>query len=327
MKKSQQRIDNIDLLKGVTMIATVWLHTTHPHFINLIPVNALFFIISGTFFRNESFSLFFKKKVQTLLIPFLTFYLFSYLFRIGIYGIKNQSIQGFHWETFLDLFTISNTCSNLSINIPLWFLLCLFIMQWIFWILHRIIPNKYHTTGFLLLLIGLYIAYPYIIYWETPFMLNTTLENLPFFIFGNLFGLSIAQYLENTPYRYIVAIASLTLFILLQILSIDWGILLFIQAISLYIGLLAFLSYFSNQTTPISSIIRNIGKSTLLILGLHVLILSIIQTIIYTIWGKTLLSGITCLLSTLTIIYFLTPFFNHYLPWVVGKKRSTPHKE
>ncbi len=317
----KKRIDSIDLLKGIAMAIIVWKHTVHPLCLDVVSISALFFLLSGIFFRNEPFILFFKKRVRTILIPFVAFYTLSCLFRIATYGAQHLSLQGFQWTTLLDLFTISDTSNYLSVNIPLWFLVCLFAMQLLFWTFNRLIPQQHRAIGLLLLLIGLYIAHPYIIYWETPFMLNTALECLPFFIFGNLFGLPIARYLTDTRYRYLWAIASLGLFIALQYLPYDWGIIPLAETLLIYVCLIALLSSISNGTNLFCRAIRHIGTSTLLILGTHALVLSVVQTTTYAICGENLLSGIICLLLTLTIIALITPLFDRYLPWMVGKKK------
>ena len=71
-----KRIDYIDLVKGIAIIGVVWSHTVHPQWYNVSYINALFFFLSGFFFKEEPFPVFFKKKIKTLIIPFTFFYLF-----------------------------------------------------------------------------------------------------------------------------------------------------------------------------------------------------------------------------------------------------------
>ncbi len=64
---SSKRIDYIDLIKGIAIIGVVWSHTVHPQWYNVTYINALFFFLSGFFFKEEPFPAFLKKKVKTLL--------------------------------------------------------------------------------------------------------------------------------------------------------------------------------------------------------------------------------------------------------------------
>ena len=64
-----------------------------------------------------------------------------------------RTLHGFAWDSLLEIFSISNTPDYLTVNIPLWFLVGLFVMQIIFWCLNRVIPrNKYRSCWFLVIL-------------------------------------------------------------------------------------------------------------------------------------------------------------------------------
>ena len=157
---TQKRIDSIDLFKGIAILGIVWKHTFHPQWCDLIHISALFFILSGIFFKDEPFIPFLKKKIRTILIPFLFFYILSYLARMAFYFGHFRTLHGFAWDSLLEIFSISNTPDYLTVNIPLWFLVGLFVMQIIFWCLNRVIPrNKYRSCWFLVILAALYAGY------------------------------------------------------------------------------------------------------------------------------------------------------------------------
>ena len=166
---AQKRIDSIDLFKGIAILGIVWKHTFHPQWCDLIHISALFFILSGIFFKDEPFIPFLKKKIRTILIPFLFFYILSYLARMAFYFGHFRTLHGFAWDSLLEIFSISNTPDYLTVNIPLWFLVGLFVMQIIFWCLNRVIPrNKYRSCWFLVILAALYAGYGTIESWHTP---------------------------------------------------------------------------------------------------------------------------------------------------------------
>ena len=318
-----KRIDSIDLFKGIAIAVIVWKHTYHPQCFDLISVSSLFFILSGTFIKDEPFVPFLKKKIQTILIPFLFFYLLSFGTRLVFHLAQNRTLHGFTWDSILDIFTISDHCNYLSVNIPLWFLLCLFIMQILFWILNKIVPSHKYRTGWSLLIIGvIYAGYPAIEKWHTPFMFNIAIECLPYLIVGNLFGLKIAHYLSVSTSKYILAPAAFVLFIALQYLRVDFGLLIFVESLTIFTGTLALLACFEGNRSPICNTIRTLGKASLLIMGIHALILAPLQTIVHTLSKLPhLLTGLICLILTLFIIYLLIPVVNKYIPWAVGKKK------
>ena len=64
-----KRIDYIDLIKGIAIIGVVWSHTVHPQWYNVTYINALFFFLSGFFFKEEPFPAFLKKESQNAHYP------------------------------------------------------------------------------------------------------------------------------------------------------------------------------------------------------------------------------------------------------------------
>lgn len=91
-----------------------------------------FLHLIGNLFQRRAIHSLSKKKIRTILIPFLFFYILSYLARIAFYFRHFRTLHGFAWDSLLEIFSISNTPDYLTVNIPLWFLVCLFVMQIIF---------------------------------------------------------------------------------------------------------------------------------------------------------------------------------------------------
>lgn len=146
----QQRIEFIDLAKGICIILVVLLHIVPSanipelRFIRI----PLYFILSGLFFKDYgSFRNFLKKKVNNILIPFLFFYVVSYL----IYYIIRLFVPNLYIANasgILDVFTQRNL-----FNGPLWFLLCLFWTNAYFCII-SLIFNKERYRAIIVLIIG-----------------------------------------------------------------------------------------------------------------------------------------------------------------------------
>ncbi len=196
---SSKRIDYIDLIKGIAIIGVVWSHTVHPQWYNVTYINALFFFLSGFFFKEEPFPAFLKKKVKTLIIPFTFFYLLSYPFRIIFNLWDYRTLDNFDWGCIFDVFDITNKSDYLFVNVPLWFIFCLFAMQLIYWCMNKITPEKYRTIIYLILTAAIMIWNEEIKSYPTIFMFNNAVQWLPYFIIGNLFGLKLSRLILDYP--------------------------------------------------------------------------------------------------------------------------------
>ncbi|HIY48570.1 MAG TPA: acyltransferase [Candidatus Barnesiella excrementavium] len=317
-----KRIDYIDLVKGIAIIGVVWSHTVHPQWYNVSYINALFFFLSGFFFKEEPFPVFFKKKIKTLIIPFTFFYLISYPFRIVLNLLDHHTLSNFDWACILDVFDITNRNNYLFVNVPLWFIFCLFIMQLIYWCMNKVVPTKYRTWIYIIV-IAITIIWNDNIQ-ETPsiFMINKAIEWLPYFIAGNLFGLKLSHLIFHYKYPYILVIATLIAFLGLQAIPCDVPAYFFLKAILFFLCILSFFTYFDENKGKICRIIRTLGVSTLFILCAHTLIQVPIQLILMKIFGqREVFTGYIDTTLTLLIIYLFIPIVNRYLPWAVGKKR------
>ena len=137
----QKRIEFLDLAKGICIILVVVFHMTNYYHVSMPAADffksfrlPLYFFLSGLFFKSYSgFSDFFVRKVNKLLVPFLFWYLLlsvlvPYLL-FQLFGIsfseKNMNI------TFVDCLLNFYVNENFP-NAPLWFLLCLFEVNILF---------------------------------------------------------------------------------------------------------------------------------------------------------------------------------------------------
>ena len=140
MKEAKDRILYMDIAKGLCMFLVVMIHTgvpeVCPHVYTAKVV--LFFILSGFFFRdNIPWKEFLKKKTRTLLIPFLCFYIFSYIIYYGMVSLKPSFATLTEAKGILDCFTQKN-----YFNGPLWFLLSLYEIQLIVFFIRRVVKKE-----------------------------------------------------------------------------------------------------------------------------------------------------------------------------------------
>lgn len=130
----KQRVEYIDLAKGFAMIMLIYVHTSINYPENpfahswcrrmigsmYVPV---FFIMSGMFFSTKlPFGQWIKKKAKRLVVPFVCFYLLTYLMNCVICGILHvQTKNDFHWSDVFQVFY-----KDVFANNVIWFLLALF---------------------------------------------------------------------------------------------------------------------------------------------------------------------------------------------------------
>ena len=130
-QQADRRIGFIDLTKGLCIMLVVMMHVGGA-FDGLAagPVLSsftmpLYFFVSGLFFKSyEGFGGFLARKVDKLLVPFLIFYLGSFLLMYGI----SKAVPGtfrlpVRWSELLLVFRGHEL---IRFNPPIWFLVALF---------------------------------------------------------------------------------------------------------------------------------------------------------------------------------------------------------
>lgn len=201
---SQNRIEWIDTAKGICILLVVINHILiFCDFANIYKEQygrisdfltsfrmPLYFFLSGLFFKQYGGLLpFAKKKTNKLVVPFSFFYLvFSVAIPLLIFysqspilGIQSSIPDSPFSTLLLDFYY--NDCQ--LINGPLWFLLCLFEVNILFYITTNICRRLWHV-GALSMLIGisgLVLSYMRI---DLHASFDTALTCLPFFAFGFL---------------------------------------------------------------------------------------------------------------------------------------------
>lgn len=180
------RIGYIDLIKGVSIICVVWVHSHIPPFwLTPFLVNFIFFFISGIFFNREenNFKKLIVNNINRIIIPFFFFYLASYPFRIAVHLWDHRTLCTFDWFCIFDVFLWKANPDYLFINVPLWFLPCLFFIN-IFYFMMRKFPDK-----IIIIISILTIAFKSFFYSiPSPFMINVAIYWLGIFALGNIFG-------------------------------------------------------------------------------------------------------------------------------------------
>lgn len=203
----------IDLAKGIGIILVLVGHS------NFLPITLknyiysfhmpLFFILSGYVFSNKStFKTFLTKKIKTLLFPYLFFFIIFLLF----FTCK---------DLYLETNNFYNNCIGLFFQFPgyvysIWFLICLFVLQILFYFVTKRTQNNIYKISFF----SLFILIIGIIYFKTInvhliWQLQILFTALPFFSLGYIFKITnILNKIHNTSCFIICFTLSLFLFYL-----------------------------------------------------------------------------------------------------------------
>lgn len=283
-------------------------------------VNTTFFFLSGIFFKRTPIKQFLLNKFKTLIIPFLVFYLLSYPFRIALHYWDFRELQTFDYLCIFDIFDVAARSDYLFVNVPLWFILCLFFVQLYYYVIEPLPkPIIFVIAIASLLTESITSNIP------TPFMINNAIYYLGYFALGNLFGAPLINFLKAKRNRLIALAISIPLclyfyayyhFDLSQehICSLAYWI-------SVFFVLFAVFSWFDHS--PIFRPLRYLGQNTLIILCAHVPILIVFSRISYRI-TRTHHSalGFICALLTLLVIHFIIQFINNKAPLLIGKNKT-----
>jgi len=182
------RLNLLDIAKGIGIFLVVFGHVTHNPTYREFIWNfhmPLFFFISGILYNSEvDFIVHLKKRIKTIVIPYVIFYLSTYLywavierhFRGGEYSLLHQLI-GLPYGTY---------SKYMNFNGALWFLPCLFTTDFIFSIIKKYAKQKDFITisSFIMLnfCLGTFLLNNGITY--LPLGINTALFAIVFYGIG-----------------------------------------------------------------------------------------------------------------------------------------------
>lgn len=334
----KQRIDYIDVAKGLCMVLVVWQHT-HTYYKELQTGEfymesfrmPLFFLISGMFFKlYDGIDAFVKKKLNTIVIPFLFFYLIfsvlvpNVLYVVGYEGLRESSTLG--WKALFNC-VFEKTYSNS----PVWFLLALLWLNFIFYgfsfISSKLSRGKNQIIVLLILsvvcgLVGFYVGFNNIFIWAN---FDNALTACPFFFVG--YYLKNKTSVINNPPKIawlitIIVVGIIYIYLFSHGLSFKqnkWDVE---NLVPLYtcgiIGSLAVIAF--SKIIEKSRLLKYYGENTLILLCLQMPVIQVVNIFVKKLnisdMGQFLLTFLGVMLVFLAII----PIMNKFLPWFTGKK-------
>lgn len=313
------RIAWIDLAKGFCIILVVLYHVTnkHPFAVQLTSFRMpLYFILSGLFFKQyEGFLGFLKRKTNKLLIPFLFFLLFtSYLPHLLITHKSSLPVLLMYREVIF--------------NLPIWFLLCLFEINIIFYLVQLLgaaISSRYQTAVVIVLSVligfgGILLGLNGI---EIPLFVDTACSALPLFVFG--WWLNRKTSFLRMPPRWLdlAIIAVCAVVIGLFAVPIQWLLNSFTADTVWFVYLCGIAG--TMMVLLISRFLKHLplvsywGRYSIIILCTHFPIANVMTALLSRVMHGTTLLLVTLAL-TLLACHLLIPVMRKFLPYVTAQK-------
>lgn len=310
------RLTYVDILKGFTILWVVWMHMDLPSFIHPSVQMPVFFFISGCFFKPRPFKEFVKKKVNTLIVPFIFFWFISYIYFV----IKNEfipcsfNLNDINW---LNVINVWDKYSYLRISI-LWFLIALFVMEIIWYVVDRYSIKKIYTYFSMLILypIGSYL-YATKLASNTFFPIAELLVFQIYFLIGALFGkkvLSICEGSIKDKKNYIVILINIIVLALIQFFPPQpIPYLIYIVPYTIAFIILALKFSYIVRNLKIMDILNFYGKNSIVVYTTH------FQSIKWIALPAYITTQMHFVIICVVEI-FLILFLNKYLPTFIGKK-------
>lgn len=311
--EKNNRLEYIDIIKGITILWVVWMHMDLPSIIYPAVQMPVFFFISGCFFKKREFKEFIIRKTNTLLVPLIFFWLTCYIY----YVFKNELIpinfnfNQINWSNILDI-TGKYSYGNISI---LWFLVGLFCIDVIWFFVNKYsLQYVYLILSFLLYPVGAYL-YATKQYYIIPLIpVSHILLFQPYFVIGAIIGkkiLNICEHNKITIKEYVLFAICIIAIPVIQ--HINWGIIPFTAYIFPYSIAFIIISFKLCHILckyNIMKIFQFYGINSLIVYCTHWQLYKWIY-----IENKYIHFLFIC-----SIEIFIIILFNKYIPFFVGKK-------
>lgn len=330
--KLNKRVEWIDILKGIGIIYVVIGHANNNQMLSRY-INSfhmpLFFLISGYLFNHskyENIIIFIKKKFKTLILPYCIFAIIGMVFQFSFREMLE--IQFYKRQVLYGIIT-----TNGIWNGPIWFLVCLFFVEILYYLLTSQ-DNKYiQNIGVLLFsLIGYLLSnhFEVMLIWR----LNTAFTALLFFHIGNIFktkknlNLNIAKAIIISISAFLISIfVAMKLNTLVIVSRGQYGNYFYFHIAALA-GVIFYitLSKAIDKIYILNKILSYLGKNSIVIMSLHWIPLVFIPYITREQFNYTP----NMFIRTIMVLIVLLPFIaviNSYFPCIIGKPRNKRHSQ
>lgn len=325
-----RRISCLDFLKGVSVLWVVLMHVHYeydkgcmPSWITLPYYMPIFCFVSGIFFRENPWYSLIAAKSRTLLLPFVTFYLFTLL----LYKLHELPLALHQEHGILSivnrLFGAQSVYSYQILNGALWFFIGLFCITLLYAALQKLLP-PFLTVGVSLAcsLAGLFL-------WARPeynpvsplFPLSHILYFLIYFALGALYGKKLLQLVDNGRGKWLLLLCIVPV----ALINTGYELLPWMHRLPYMawqmlcsVCFIAFSVLCAKYLDRIKLLypLRFYGENSLIVFATHMPLFALY----YHAWFKTDIVGKLGFFALfLGVEYLLILFFNRCCPRLIGK--------
>lgn len=325
-----RRIDFIDLTKGLCIILVVMMHVGGA-FDGLASGRALssftmplYFFVSGLFFKSyEGFKGFFLRKVDKLLVPFVVFYVGSFLLMYAISKVMPGTFRlPVRWTELLLVFRDHEL---IRFNPPIWFLIALFNCNMLFYLVHYLRSRHIGAMFAVTLLIGaagFWLGKQRI---ELPFSIDVAMTALPFYFAG--FWIRRYNFFLYPHHRFDKLIP---VFILLAVITMYFTATPLGMRTNNYPGsmmqvyLAAFAGIFAImllcKQVKRFPVVTYLGRYSIVTLGIHGPLLFFLRPVVSRFFAEGWTQSAVLLALTLAICLLLTPVIVRLMPQFLAQR-------
>ena len=190
-----KRMDYIDTLKGIGILFVVYAHVNYTPLPLMLIYSfhmPLFFIISGMLFRSDrynNFAGFLRRRFVTLIVPYLIFSFAAMFYAFvseRVYPELHDFDRGEYIAYFLQILLAQG--SHGVLNIPLWFVPCLFSVEIMYYFLSKLSVVVRIPLCMVFAAIGWLLESGLLGFDNTllPWTIDSALYALSFYAFGNM---------------------------------------------------------------------------------------------------------------------------------------------
>ncbi len=341
MQSSRQEISYINSMKAIGMFLVAFAHLEVPALSSLF-INSfsmpLFFAVSGFLISTKtySFKTFLGKKAKTLLIPYVFFASVTFCFWFFLerkFGNVPSDVPVTNYLTGIALAIPDK--AYLGFNIPIWFLPSLFCAEILFFLIHKYL-GKY-SIAICVVFFGIGMALKAWLPFRLPYGLDVACFALIFLETGYFLQTknSIQKYISGRPWAanlfYGLAFAAVT-FIVASLNDENGHVNMYLCSFNNYLLFLVtafagvFSLFFLGNCIPKNKISDFFGRNTLVILGFHLMMFSLIKGVLHFLFKMDLsiffdAFFLNLALNIAAFILFIPVIIglNRYVPFLLGR--------
>jgi Fucose 4-O-acetylase and related acetyltransferases len=331
----QRRIKWVDVAKGIGIIAIILCHSPIPgnllRFVLSFNVPLFFFLSGYTFKMKGTFYSFVRKRIRSLIVPYL---LFSVIFYLFWFVIERRLLSGVSEvnpiKPLVGILYANNIDSYMIYDVVLWFIPCLFITEVLFYMLSKITVNSKRILIMLSLFVLIGFVDSHYMEFRLPWGIDIAFVAVVFY--GTGYILKNFKYkMDNMKiwFKIMIIAASIAVAVIIShknsfvyMYNNEYGNYVYFY-IAAYGGITAciFIAIILSK----SRILSYIGRNTLIILIMHPKVLMLLSFSFHRLFHLVIQNSfIFGALYTLLSIIIILPFIyiiNRYFPFVLGKEK------